>query len=177
MNLQKVFKEELCAITSLELRELIIACEEIVPARFWEAPASTSGEHHPRCSLKEGGLIRHTKLAIWWGMEQYRSCEHPYAGMADEAICALVLHDLFKPYSAHGPNLAARIERLPIKHSDSIRRVIAAIAGHMGRWTAEKYDWARPEKQYDKKTKDLCRLVHLADFCASCKVMEFIDTL
>ena len=184
MKLEMTFRDEVTLIREEHLQKLIVACNVLVPEYFWTCPASTSEKYHPRISLGKGGLIRHVKLAVWWGIEIQRCWPETYDGLLDEIICALILHDLQKngesldsrgyptlsnSTKVHGVVLANKITKLIEEPSKSIERVIAAIGGHMGIWTAEDYNSYKPDNQNDSKTRTLCYIVHLADYCASRK--------
>jgi len=63
------FKWELQSIHDENIRNFVVKCfDELCPDYFWTVPCSTSGKYHPQISLGEGGLVRHTKLAVWWGL-------------------------------------------------------------------------------------------------------------
>ena len=36
----------------------------LIPDYFFEVPASSTGKYHPKFSLGDGGLLRHTKAAV-----------------------------------------------------------------------------------------------------------------
>ena len=181
MKLEEVFKDEMRFITDEKIRNLIVDCNKLVPEYFWTCPASTTGKYHPKVSLGKFGLIRHTKLAVWWGIEINRCWSNEYLGRLNEIICALILHDIQKngesldkqgyptldnSTKVHGAILAGKIAE---ESSESIDRIITAIGGHMGIWTAEEFKQYKPENQKDLKTRILCYIVHLADYCASRK--------
>lgn len=185
-NAEKYFAEELAYIQNKEIKEFVLdVFDKLTPDYFWTTPASTSGKWHPQISSGIGGLIRHTKLAVWWGynllesmqMEQYH----------DEMVAALLLHDLIKRgkgldaggrplergvIGTHGVTLAEKIRDGLIDgtlHLDFKYRVILiGIAIHMGIWTTKVYATAdEPEnKSWDK----FINLIYLADYCASRKV-------
>jgi hypothetical protein len=180
---ESVFREELVMIRNPEIRAFVLRVfDTMAPDYFWTVPASTSGKYHPDISLGVGGLVRHTKLAVWWAVELSR-IEIPRtgdAGFMDEVIAALLLHDLLKngdtlsPFgkptldnatAIHGVYLSEqiRIRVFPpgTSPNDWQHRIMHAIGTHMGRWTAEGY--GQPDTDVDV-------LVHLADYCASRKV-------
>lgn len=181
---ETVFKTELAMIRSPEIRAFVLRVfDTLAPEYFWTAPASTSGKYHPAISLGAGGIVRHTKLAVWWAVELDRAVPRDASQSAtfiDEVIAALLLHDLKKNGEAlspmgkptldnataiHGVYLGDQIEvRLfppGTKPNDWQQRIINAIKTHMGRWTAEGY--AQPSTDVDV-------LVHAADYCASRRV-------
>ncbi len=186
-TIEIVFKDELRLIRNDEIRKYVISCTELVPDYFWDCPASTSGKYHPAVSLGKQGLIRHTKLAVWWGVEIYRCWPNINDPLLDEVVAALILHDIRKNGDAldtrgyptlhnatkvHGVLLAEKMwteTAWSTGITAFVIRIHAAIAGHMGIWTADEYEMDKPENQQDPKTKTLCYIVHLADYCASRK--------
>jgi len=184
----RIFADELSVISNPRIVEFVVDCfEKFTPEYFWTVPASTSGKYHPKVSIGPGGLVRHTKLAVWWGLQLMNCWPELHDEIIDEAIAALLLHDLNKNgeklnsrgYSTlkngaayHGIYLAKKItEMRKDKHTDdfelSIKRIIFAIESHMGRWSDSEY----PVSGFstNNKCENLCFLVHLADYCASRK--------
>lgn len=179
---EEVFRSELALIHDPNIRAFILRVfDKLAPEYFWIAPASTSGKYHPAISLGEGGIVRHTKLAVWWGVELMWASPQDWPNEeADEIIAALLLHDLKKNGEAlspsgrptmdnataiHGVYLGEQIEkRLYPPGVDPTRQervIIDAIETHMGKWTAEGCR---------QPTSALERLVHMADYCASRRV-------
>jgi len=67
MSVRKVFKNELALIVNDDVRHFVIEAFDILcPPYFWTIPASQRG-HHPQVCQGEGGLVRHTKLAVRFG--------------------------------------------------------------------------------------------------------------
>lgn len=178
------FSGELNLIQSEAIRAFVVdVLRKLAPDYFWTHAASTTGKYHPNVSLGEGGLIRHTKLAVWWAVELYRMSP---AEDRDEAIAALILHDLLKngdsvdargfptmpdATKTHGIYLADKImstwgESVPAQPPAWVYRVVSAIRNHMGRWT--KFDG--PEKKFMDSLSSLDVVVHLCDYAASRKV-------
>ena len=58
------FKEELQTIRNDNVREYTQRVLERVNDKFFHAPASSSGKYHPKYTLGDGGLYRHTCAAI-----------------------------------------------------------------------------------------------------------------
>ena len=175
-------------IHNTTIRDFVTTCfDKLCPDYFWTCPCSTTGEYHPQVSLGVGGLVRHTKLAVWWGIELSRAlCTSP--GLKDipllilqnEVIATLLLHDMIKngkglnaqgyPFEkgvtgTHGVALAFRINEIAdLELSEATyQRIFSGIAGHMGIWTTDS--------AY-KPTEAFAQLIHLADYCASRKVDE-----
>lgn len=175
-NAERYFAEELATIQNKEIKEFVLdVFDKFTPDCFWAVPYSTSGKYHPQVSLGVGGLVRHIKLVVWWGLELLRAWPNTPEEVNDEVIAALILHDLLKNgcgfnTSNHGIGLWwALVKRYgtdnPRKH-----RIMVAIRDHMGKWTED----------FKKDSDDIvdnilsghiiCITTHLADYCASRKV-------
>lgn len=194
-----VFKKEMSYIEDAEiLRFIIDVFSRFTPDYFWTVPCSTSGKYHPRVSLGSGGLIRHVKLAVWWGLEIMQCWPNLSLTAIDEVTAALILHDLNKngekldpngfptlkdSVSVHGPYLGNRIRgwmgglvnqpetKVEYNCPDRINRILAAIDGHMGIWTNPSYEMSKPQYTWsDHDTYNVCTIVHLSDYCSSRKV-------
>lgn len=75
-----MFKIELGNIKSEKLHDFIEYVVNLLPDYFFEVAASSTGKYHPKYSLGEGGLVRHTKAAVkiakdLMNLEQYRFSE------------------------------------------------------------------------------------------------------
>ena len=179
-----VFKEELDRIKDPEVKQFVVdVIDTMAPKYFWTCPASISGKYHPQISLGEGGLIRHTKLAVWWGIELMRSI--PYFDEKQDAfdavVGALILHDLKKNgdglvkgrspirdiVNTHGLRLADEIRMRMFPPGSTVPRtmlrIIDAITHHMGRWT-------KPLPDPEHMGMTVNQVVHCADYCASRRV-------
>ena len=67
-NCREVFADELAKIHDSSIRDFVIEVYEVIcPDYFWTVAASTTGKYHPLVSIGRHGLIRHVKLAVWWG--------------------------------------------------------------------------------------------------------------
>lgn len=181
-----VFADELRMIKDDKIKQFVLdVFEKLCPDYFWTCPCSTSGKYHPQYALGKGGLIRHVKSAIWWGIELSRALEMEQ--YHDEMVAALLLHDLIKNGKGLGPNgrplehgitgthgvmLAGKIyndkllySKLEPKH---MCRILAGISHHMGIWTTAVQVLSQ---------STFSNLIHLADYCASRKVDELITIL
>lgn len=189
MKAEEVFKYELALIRDQKIKTFVLKCfAEFCPDYFWTVPCSTSGEYHPKVSLGAGGLVRHVKLAVWWGIELMRMWPTIPETSHDEILAALLLHDLIKNgeglggdgrpldrsvTGTHGITLANRIEAyydLTGKKDMRLQRIVTAIRDHMGKWTT---GFIRTTEDVIKNTKEghiVCITTHLADYCASRKV-------
>ncbi len=176
---EEIFKTEILSIQNVDIRNYVIAIfDELAPDYFWTVPASTSGKYHPKISLGDGGLVRHTKLAVWWGLELYRAMQDHSFG-TDELTAALLLHDLTKQQGGtggHGVCLARTLRgRDGHMEGSSIDLIVMGIESHMGIWTKPEGkvpNWRRPGV-----SRNFCAMVHLADYCARRKIDTFIEGL
>lgn len=171
------FKKEFSLIRDKKLRDLVIEyMENYAPDYFYTIPASSSGKYHPKYTLGEGGLVRHTKACVaiaedLLALEQYETFEH------DEIISALLVHDTFKQgldstghtvfehpiYSAKAFTLFAKEY-----HPDMIGvaiRVSKLVITHMGQWYTSKYAKVKLPKPQTAEEK----FVHMCDYLASRK--------
>lgn len=187
---EKVFEDELLMIGNPDIKEFVLTCfDKLTPDYFWTAPASTTWKYHPQISLNRGGLVRHTKLAVWWGIELMSCWTELYDGMIDELVAALLLHDLKKngdkldakgyptlknSTAFHGVYLAEQITNTLSDSPmiDSINRIIGAIKTHMGRWTSIPVVHSISDNQ-----SNLGFIVHLADYCASRKCDSIVKEI
>lgn len=191
-----VFEDEIGFIEDSNIKNFVIKCfDKLTPDYFWTVPCSTSGKYHPQISIGHGGLVRHVKYAVWWGIELMLCWPGLKIIAIDEIIAALLLHDLKKngeklddkgfptlenASAVHGPYLGKQIRETFAEDvkSERIDRIVCAIEGHMGIWTSLQYEDMKPEKQtVDDTLYSVCMLVHLADYCASRKVDKAITLL
>ena len=193
-KVEDIFQLELRKIRDKNIKNFVIKCfNELCPDYFWTVPCSTSGKYHPQISLGVGGLVRHTKLAVWWGLELLKALgtspelkDVSTVQLQDEVIATLLLHDLIKNGKGLGPNgrplesgvtgthgvtLADQIfnnHDIPGLDSDPFDRIYKGIAGHMGIWTTDsRY---KPNNMVRPMIQAFANLIHLADYCASRKV-------
>ena len=180
MKALDVFTYELNQIKNKEIRDWVISIfHDYAPDYFWDCPASLSGKYHPALSLGKGGLVRHTKLAVYWGIELYSALPNDNFS-TDEIIAALLLHDLQKNEThvntmTHGSVFASLITENGRCDTAWANLIMLGIGGHMGVWTQP--DPLVPQNMCIGFTRDFCQLVHLADYCASRKVDEEITNL
>ena len=150
-----------------------------LPDYFYKVPASSTGKYHPKYSLGEKGLVRHTKAAVCIAhnlFNIYKFDDHT----KDIIIISLLIHDGLKhgfiedKYSKfEHPLLIGKLledikEELTLT-SDEIKEISDNIASHMGRFNTNNYsDIVLPLP--DTVTK---KFVHMCDFLASRKQIQF----
>lgn len=183
---KKVFAAELASIKKDAFRDKILnVFEHETPHYFFNAPASSSGKHHPMVSNGQYGLIRHTKLVCAVAKELFSAFEEELTDWdKDCIIAACLLHDLQKYgleadkngiggppgiTQEHGDKLYMRTAKYDLPYA--VRR---GIQTHMGRWSSitAKTLW------HEENMADIVILiVHLADYIASRKFEAKYDLL
>lgn len=160
----------------------------MLPDYFFEIPASSTGKYHPEFALGEGGLLRHTKVAVRMAYELLNN-NTVGAKFTDKdkdlIIMALVLHDGVKSGMEHSkytkfdhPLLVSKLimenkDKLSLE-IDDVRKLCSMIESHMGEWT---YDSYQKKEVLPKPRTAEQRFVHMCDFLASRKFLDvkFLD--
>ena len=145
------------------IQEWVRDCLQRAPDYFWEVPASSSGKYHPEFSQGRGGLVRHTRAAVFIALQLF-DLENFSQVEEDIAIASLILHDTCKhglegadhTVSGHG-RIAQELYCSDAPEGSVRWRVGRCIASHMGCW-----DIPRPSNELEW-------FVHLCDFLASRK--------
>jgi len=185
MHYKEIFVEELKNIHDPEILSFVDKVFiNLTPNYFWTVPASISGKYHPKSALGDGGLVRHVKLAVKWGLELLSCWPYTSVAVKEEVVAALLLHDLLKNGPSlqvglpngtlyHGIYLAEKIYSLFsiefINNNPKYWRIVKAIRNHMGKWT---YDYIPniSDIRGIKNEHVVCLTVHLADYCASRRI-------
>ena len=179
----EVFKKEINYIKDVDRRKDLKTLINLLPDYFFEIPASSTGKYHPSFALGEGGLVRHTKVAVRIAHELL---ENNTVGMKfsdkdkDSIIMALTLHDGLKSGIDHEkytrfdhPLLISKLimenkDKLTLD-IDEIRKMCSMIESHMGEWT---YDSYQKKEVLPKPRTAEQRFVHMCDFLASRKYLD-----
>ncbi len=133
----------------------------------------------------EGGLVRHTKVAVRMALELFR-CETITGHFPDEVkdiiISALILHDGAK-HGLEGSRYT--ITEHPIVVVELIRnnqdvyknldtkvfnKIMDGISTHMGQWNT---DYRTKKVVLDKPKTGTQKFIHMCDYLASRKSIEF----
>jgi 23S rRNA maturation-related 3'-5' exoribonuclease YhaM len=171
-----------------DMKKFAEAVIEAAPEYWKIVPASSSGKYHPKMSLNEGGLIRHT-LALVQFINWTFQIESMSVGWTsrerDIVRIAGMMHDSFKSgsqadyeknkYTKHEhPIIAANAIRkykgCEIISDEEIECIATAIESHMGSWnTSSRSDIVLPlpKNKFQK-------ILHWADYLASRKGLEII---
>ena len=177
----ETFRAELNTITNSNIRQFCIDMLEDAPDYFFTVAASSTGKYHPKTSLGEGGLVRHTKALVGIAndllfLEQFNFDDDT----KDMIRVAGILHDAKKhgdnenPYTVfEHPIIAAEW----VRNSNSkeipqkVKNLIAdMIASHMGSWNTDK----RSDKVLPKPVTAAQQFVHMCDYLASRKHLEYV---
>ena len=183
MKKQEVFKKEISYIKKASNRKDIKTLISLLPDYFFEVPASSTGKYHPSFALGDGGLVRHTKVAVRIANELLTNNTVGLKFSSqdkDLIIMALILHDGLKSGTEHSkytkfdhPLLASKFimenkDKLSLD-IDDIRKMCTMIESHMGEWT---YDSYQKKEVLPKPTTAEQRFVHMCDFLASRKFLD-----
>ena len=183
MKNHEVFKKEINYIKNASRRKDLKTLIDLLPDYFFEVPASSTGKYHPSFALGEGGLVRHTKVAVRIAKELL---DNNTIGIKftdtdkDLILMALTLHDGLKSGLEHSkytkfdhPLLASKfIMENKSKISleiDDLRKMCSMIESHMGEWTCDTY--TKKEVLPKPRTAEQ-RFVHMCDFLASRKFLD-----
>ncbi len=160
------------------LRKLIL----LLPDYFFEVPATSTGKYHPSFAQGDGGLVRHTKVAV---RIAYELLQNPLIGgkytdnEKDLMLIALVIHDGIKsgmPKEKYTrvdhPLLSGKFledNKASLSFTDSeIEFLKDVIASHMGIWNK---DFNGNEVLPIPKTK-YQNFVHMCDYLSSKKFLD-----
>lgn len=177
-----IFNNELELIKNDRLRR---SCEVLLnelPDYFYEIPASSTGKYHPKFALGEGGLVRHTKVAVRIAHEIIKTQSIGNVFTDDEKdliLISLMLHDGLKEglikekYTRFDhPILAANFVKdkanLTELTSEEVKLISTNISSHMGEWNTSDYSSVTlplPKNKYQK-------MVHMCDLLASRKFIN-----
>lgn len=188
MNRLDIFKKEINYVKDSNRRRDLKTLIELLPEYFFEVPASSTGKYHPSFALGDGGLVRHTKVAVRMAVELLNNnC----VGMKfnekdrDLIIMALILHDGVKSgmvkskyTKAEHPLLVSKLimenkDKLSLE-IDDLRKMCSMIESHMGEWNTDPY--TKEEILPVPRTAEQ-RFVHMCDYLASRKFLDvkFVD--
>ena len=183
MNRLDILKKEINYVKDSGRKGDLKTLIELLPEYFFEVPASSTGKYHPAFSLGDGGLVRHTKVAVRMAVELLNNNS---VGMKfnekdrDLIIMALILHDGVKSgmekskyTKADHPLLVSKLimenkDKLSMD-IDDIRKMCSMIESHMGEWNTDPY--TKEEILPIPRTAEQ-RFVHMCDYLASRKFLD-----
>lgn len=183
-----MFKQEISYIKDSNRRKDLKTLIGLLPDYFFEVAASSTGKYHPEFALGDGGLVRHTKVAVRIGYELLNN--NTVGAKFDDAtkdliLMALTLHDGVKSgipkdkYTKFDhPLLVSKLimenkDKVSLE-IDDVRKMCSMIESHMGEWTYDSYN--KKEVLPKPRTAEQ-RFVHMCDFLASRKFLDvkFLD--
>ena len=180
INRKEIFANELAYFKNPHYKENAIFLLDQLPSYFFTIPASSTGKYHPSFSLGNGGLVRHTKVALKLAHELLENESIGYVFTADEKdmiLLALLIHDGVKegiPQERYArfdhPILVANLlrENKNTLTTDEAEFIANMIESHMGQWNTNAYSKVvlpKPKNKYQK-------FVHMCDFLSSRKFLD-----
>lgn len=185
----KVFDKEIGNIVDDRLKIFTMYMLDNIPEYFYHIPASSTGKYHPKFSLGDGGLVRHTKSALMFAEELFKN--DTIQSFTDEEKdiirVSLILHDSIKhgldgsayTTSTHPLDASKYIditcnnEFIPrevkeIYESDICKRIKGCVEAHMGQWNKDKDG----NEVLPKPSNELEKFVHLCDYLSSRKFIN-----
>ena len=155
---------------------------ELLPDYFFKVPASSTGKYHPKFTLGDGGLLRHTKAVSKIAYELYNNesitgCFNQ--NEKDLMMFGIILHDGLK----HGINYNEYVvfdhplvmceyikdnkNKLTLTDNE-IEFLINVISSHMGPWTVDY----KGNEVLPKPVNKYQKFVHMCDYIASRKFLN-----
>ena len=182
MNKIDVFKKELSYIKNKKYVDCAKNMIELLPDYFFSIPASSTGKYHPEFAQGDGGLVRHTKVAVRMAYELSNNNSIGHSFKSDEKdlmMIALIMHDGAKSGIPKGKytcvdhpliisNLIRENKDKIGLSDDEIDFVCSVIETHMGEWNKDfngNEVLPVPKNKYQ-------RFVHMCDFLASKKFIN-----
>ena len=178
----KVFSKELNYIKSDRIRKNAITMINLLPDYFFEIPASSTGKYHPEFSLGDGGLVRHTKVAVKIAYDLLNNECVGYSFNDDEKdliIFTLLIHDGLKEgkikekYTVFdhpiliGKYVDENKDKLDLS-AEELKLVVHMLSSHMGQYNTNQYSdvvLPIPSNKYE-------RFVHMCDYLSSRKYLN-----
>ena len=182
MNKVEMVKTELNYIKNSRIKKSAEIFVNMLPDYFFTTAASSTGKYHPAFAAGEGGLLRHSKVAAYILNEIISTKTFGSDFTPDEKDLlryAILVHDGFKhgiteeQYTKHEhPLICAtciRAAKDKMELTDEeIEYVATAVESHMGEWNTSNYS----DIELALPTSKAQKLVHLADFLSSKKVLD-----
>ena len=178
----KKFNTELNYIKNNDIRESAEMFIDMLPEYFYKISASSTEKYHPRYTIGENGLYRHTKAAVRIAkellvLEMYQKIFTEEE--QDVIYMSLMLHDGLKKglieekYTRiDHPILMANFIKDNYKKTKltdyQVQLAYSAISTHMGQWTTD----FRGNEVLEKPKNKFQKFVHLCDYLASRKFLN-----
>ena len=178
----EVFNKEYEYIKSDRYKKCAKELVSLLPDYFFKVAASSTGKYHPSFALGDGGLVKHTKVAVKIAYEllENDSIGHKFTDdEKDLIIMSIIMHDGLK----HGKeeskytlfdhpiivcnHIKENKDKLSL-NDEEINFITKVISSHMGQWNTNSYSdvvLPLPKDKYQ-------RFVHMCDFLASRKFLD-----
>ena len=177
----KVFEKEISYINDLKHKESIKILINLLPDYFFSIPASSTGKYHPDFASGEGGLVRHTKVAVNMAKTLFDNNSIFTFSNHDKdlIVMALIMHDGLKEglvkekYTRFDhPLLASKFikdnnDKAKLSEED-LKLITSMIESHMGEWNTNSYSNVVLPLPITKHQK----FVHMCDYLASRKFIN-----
>jgi hypothetical protein len=181
----KSFQNEIDCIKDGRVRNALVnMIGELIPDYFWEVAAASTGKYHPSYAQGEGGLYRHTLAAVRIAIGMFPLTNYSDAEK-DDIIVALIMHDSFKHGVNHSKYTCADHPVIAANQfkaycalwlddqnwaEEFSKSVSSLILTHMAQWNT---DWKNKKEIMPKPSKSMQKFVHMCDYLASRKYLEF----
>ena len=187
MDRLELFKTELDYISNSKIRNFAEKTLLLLPEYFFTMAASTSGRYHPRFSLGDGGLVRHTKAAVRFAVDIVSLEMMKYSDLEkDIIITSLLLHDGMKcgengtgTALLHPTIMADFIDKNSelntLVESDILTKIKDCISSHMGEFCYDYKDKYKKNQLLPKPKNKMQNITHLCDYLASRKYLAEFD--
>jgi len=184
MNKIDKFSKEISFIKNEKYKKNASIVIDMLPDYFFVVPASSTGKYHPSFSLGDGGLLRHTKVAVRIALELLNNNSIGYNFNQDEKdliIFGLLIHDGLKSglekskYTlADHPKLICNYlkdnkDKLTLTDNE-INFLCNIVESHMGEWNTDYNN----NEILPKPTNKYQRFVHMCDFLSSRKFLSVL---
>ena len=182
-----IFDNILNTFENDDIKEFAIDRINNFPSYFWTVPASSSGRYHPKISLGNGGLARHTVAVVRFLNHIFGVNEiaNKYTSRERDLMrVAAIVHDSFKSGTQadyeqnqqtkfnHPLLVAEYIRRSSGLPQDELELIAHIVEAHMGSFkTTNKY-YPGVELPIPKDKYQI--FVHLADYLASRQDIEMV---
>lgn len=155
----------------------------LLPDYFFQLQAASTGKYHPSFTLGDGGLVRHTKVAVRIAKEllDNECLGHKFSDdEKDLIIISIMIHDGLKygitkeKYCRFdhpiiiGDYIKENKDKISLT-DEEIDFIVRVVSSHMGQWNTNKpYSdvvLPLPKDKYQ-------RFVHMCDYLASRKFLD-----
>lgn len=176
-----MFRSEINYIKNERIKQNAKILVSKLPEYFYKISASSTLKYHPKYTVGEKGLYRHTKAAVRIAVELLKLEMYDTIfedDVKDLMILALILHDGFKKgiteekytkvdHPLIMSNYISTVKELSLEPNE-IELLRKCIETHMGQWI---YDYNNNEI-LEKPRKKEQKFVHLCDYLASRKFLN-----